>query len=78
MMEEKKRVDLAQLIDRYYTKTPEFGDDVVTSTDIADIIEKNEMGFISVPDINQLMEAWGFEGETIKPTADKLWKVVMK
>jgi hypothetical protein len=78
MIDPQKKLGFAQVLDNAYQKVDEFGDDTVTTSDIQLLLEAHEMGYASIVDVNILLEEYGFYGETIKGSAEKLWRVEVK
>ena len=78
MINPDNKPQLAKLLDNSYKPLVKFGEDIVTTSDVQTLIEANGIGYVSIPEINTLLEDNGFVGETIKPTAEKLWRVEIK
>jgi hypothetical protein len=79
MIDQQHKQQIAVLLDNTFKKVEDFGEDLITTSEIETLIRTNVHGcFLSIPEVNTLLEGFNFKGNTITPTADKLWYIVRK
>jgi hypothetical protein len=68
------QVFIENLLRRIFQPIKEIKDDLITSSDIKELLEKHNF-FVEVSDINDMMFDIGFRGNPIPHEADKIWMV---
>lgn len=78
MIDPEKKASIAQLLDKTYKQVKEYGEDMVITSDVQTLFETNNFGFPTIAELNELLEQYGFHGERIKTSHEKLWRVEVK
>ena len=75
------RLFILQRLEDVYEKATVFTEEIVTSEQLLSLLQTGwpeALPFPSIAQLNALMLEWGYEGNQIAATNEKLWKVTLK